>query len=162
MRVIRTSLYFNNVEAERHRESDDYNVDFAWFNVGNANLNHLEFVRPIIPDAHNQVRRFIDIVVQGSERRNFERRMAGRIVNRAIVDDIFQLLHHHRTITSRGNSVWVSSPWRVGRHNRDNDWTRGCGRELSPYVRDGAIRNRCCWICNRSIERFTGGTSEGS
>lgn len=94
MRVIRTGMYFNRVDAETTNiKDDDYNVDFAWFNVGNANLSHLGFIKPMIPDAHNHVARFLDIVVQGSERRNFKRRISnGRIVNHAIVETIFTVV----------------------------------------------------------------------
>jgi hypothetical protein len=112
MRVIRTGLYFNDVESEYRslrqmllgrassakNRNIDYNVDFAWFNLSNEGLGSGDFIlnaprdsftEPFIADAKDRVPRFLDIVVQGSERRNFKNRiLAERVVNREIVESI--------------------------------------------------------------------------
>ncbi|NPU64725.1 hypothetical protein HL667_06940 [Bradyrhizobium sp. 83012] len=92
MRVIRTGLYFNeSIHLEMDKLGDDYNIDIAWFNTGNANTSRLGFVKPIVVDARPNVERFLDIVVQGSELRNFVQRIHNvRVVNGSIVNEVLQ------------------------------------------------------------------------
>lgn len=86
MRIIRTELYFNDVEHEYKIISDDYNIDFT-FLPGEVVYPVDEMLTPIIQQASNRVDRFIDMVVQGTEQRQFaERIYADAIVNRHIVD----------------------------------------------------------------------------
>jgi hypothetical protein len=88
MRIIRTELYFNDVEHEYKIISDDYNVDFT-FLPGEVAYPVDEILTPIIQQASNRIDRFIDMVVQGTVQRQFaERIYADTIINRHIVDFI--------------------------------------------------------------------------
>jgi hypothetical protein len=91
MRVIRTTIYFNDIELEQESLSFDHNVEFAWFNTGNTNIAKLSFVNSLVDEARSHVPRFLDIVIQGSELRNFIERIHNvRIANPGLVQEILE------------------------------------------------------------------------
>jgi hypothetical protein len=62
-------------------------IGCAWFNTGELAYPVLELVSPIAENANNEVDRFLDIIVQGSERRGFQERLYdARIMNKPIID----------------------------------------------------------------------------
>ena len=86
MRVIRTELYFEDVDNEFKVVTGDYNVDFT-FLPSHVVYPVDDVLMPIPHQADNRVDRFLDIIVQGVESREFDQRIFGdRIFNRHIVD----------------------------------------------------------------------------
>jgi hypothetical protein len=87
MRVIRTELYNDEVSHEFKLVTTNLGIGCAWFNTGELAYPVLELVSPIAENASNEVDRFLDVIVQGSERRDFQERLySANIVNRPIVD----------------------------------------------------------------------------
>jgi hypothetical protein len=83
-------MYFEAVVHEYKIITGDYNADFAWF--GGEHAHPVEqIISPIVQKAGNQVARFLDIVIQGVETREFEKRISdGRLLNRRIVDFLME------------------------------------------------------------------------
>jgi hypothetical protein len=87
MRVIQTELYNDDVQHEYSVITSNLGVSFAWFNTGELAYPIDELIVPIVHKASNEIPRFLDIVLQGVETRDFEKRLHdGRVINKPIVD----------------------------------------------------------------------------
>jgi hypothetical protein len=98
MRVIRTELYNDDVQHEYKISTTNLGVSFAWFNMEELAYPIDEIITPIVHNASNEIPRFLDIILQGVETRDFEKRLHdGRLFNKPIVD----YLMHYPVVVER-------------------------------------------------------------